>query len=368
MTTSCPDPFHPNWDDSRTSKGWRCTATSCPVPFRPSWDNSTIWNNCTSSDNQLTGLIPDTFSGLSDVTHFFFQENDGLCLPSTPALLDWVDGLDDWNGSRCDEAGFAEGLLMVGKGADRLYKLNPNTGEAKPVGEAVRFGVDEYEPYGLAAHHGTLYMTGGWNSALYSLDPETGVASRVGDAVEFGVGESQPFGLASHNGTLYLSGGTNSRLYTLDTVTGEATPVGDAVEFGIGESQPFGLASHEGDLFMVGYNSARLYVLNPATGTATPVGDAVEFGVGEDLPTGLTSHRGVLYMAGGWTAKLYTLDATTGIASPVGNVDEDVNQFGVDEDASDRAGFADARSIAAENGSTGIESVQRVRTSLGIAH
>ena len=30
---------------------------------------------------------------------------------------------------------------------------------------------------------------------------------------------------------------------------------------------------------------------------------------------------------------LFPLDAGTGIASPVGNVDEDVNQFGVDEDA-----------------------------------
>ena len=38
-------------------------------------------------------------------------------------------------------------------------------------------------------------------------------------------------------------------------------------------------------------------------------------------------------MTGGWTAKLYTLDAVTGIASPVGDVDEDVNQFGVDEDS-----------------------------------
>ena len=38
-------------------------------------------------------------------------------------------------------------------------------------------------------------------------------------------------------------------------------------------------------------------------------------------------------MTGGWTAKLYALDAETGIASPVGDVDEDVNQFGVEEDA-----------------------------------
>ena len=38
-------------------------------------------------------------------------------------------------------------------------------------------------------------------------------------------------------------------------------------------------------------------------------------------------------MTGGWTAKLYTLNAKTGIAAPVGDVDEDVNQFGVDEDS-----------------------------------
>ena len=38
-------------------------------------------------------------------------------------------------------------------------------------------------------------------------------------------------------------------------------------------------------------------------------------------------------MTGGWTAKLYTLDAETGVASTIGNDDDDVNQFGVDEDA-----------------------------------
>ena len=167
-------------------------------------------------DNQFTGMIPGTFSAFRMSPNFSFRNNDGLCLPSTPALLTWVDGLEEWMGSRCDEAGFAEGLFMVGEGTDRLYRLNPNTGEAKPVGEAVRFDVDEYEPYGLAAHNGTLYMTGGWNSALYTLDPETGVATRVGDAMEFGVGESQPMGLASHDGTLYMAGGTNARLYALD--------------------------------------------------------------------------------------------------------------------------------------------------------
>jgi len=33
---------------------------------------------------------------------FFWDDNDGLCVPNTSEFDDWLDGIALWRGPRCD--------------------------------------------------------------------------------------------------------------------------------------------------------------------------------------------------------------------------------------------------------------------------
>ena len=57
-----------------------------------------LWLN----DNQLTDPIPDSFLTIGGLEWFGFQNNDGLCAPSTDDFTEWLDGLEDWSGARCE--------------------------------------------------------------------------------------------------------------------------------------------------------------------------------------------------------------------------------------------------------------------------
>ena len=53
-------------------------------------------------DNSLTGEIPPDFLELSSLLFFYWSDNDGLCAPNTSEFDEWLDGLVDWIGPRCD--------------------------------------------------------------------------------------------------------------------------------------------------------------------------------------------------------------------------------------------------------------------------
>ena len=232
-------------------------------------------------------------------------------------------------------------LYMVGRITDNLYRLNRNTGIATRVGSATRFGVSESFPYGLAyielsttnlptdpgAGISSLYMIGDANEALFRLDKNTGIARRVGSALRFGVSEDQPTGLTAIGNQLYMVGSRNDALYTLDRSTGIARRVGSAIGFGVGETSPTSLAAIGTQLYMIGSRNDALYELDRTTGIATRIGSATAFGVGETLPSGLTAIGNQLYMVGSRNDALYTLDRRTGIATRVGSADD----FGVNE-------------------------------------
>ena len=53
-------------------------------------------------NNSLAGEIPRDFLDLSSLAVFYWYENDGLCAPDTSEFDDWLDGLFEWRGPRCD--------------------------------------------------------------------------------------------------------------------------------------------------------------------------------------------------------------------------------------------------------------------------
>ena len=52
--------------------------------------------------NSLTGEIPRDFLDLSSLRYFYWNDNDGLCAPDTSEFDEWLGGLVDWLGPRCD--------------------------------------------------------------------------------------------------------------------------------------------------------------------------------------------------------------------------------------------------------------------------
>ncbi|MCY3944496.1 MAG: Ig-like domain-containing protein, partial [Gemmatimonadetes bacterium] len=52
--------------------------------------------------NSLTGETPLEFLDLSLQQRFFWDDNDGLCVPNTSEFDDWLDGIALWRGPRCE--------------------------------------------------------------------------------------------------------------------------------------------------------------------------------------------------------------------------------------------------------------------------
>ena len=193
-----------------------------------------------------------------------------------------------------------------GPGAN-LFTLNPATGVATRVGNAVNFGLNPAEdvPGALFSHGGTLFMLGDRTHALYSINTTTGVATRVGSATNFGIGETAPTGAASHLGVAYLLGRLTG-LSTLNTATGVATVVTGIR--GVGSTHA--AASHGGAFLALGDSQDAVFDINPATGAATQVGaEAAGFGVGERRPRGLASFDKRLLMVGNQLDALFEINA-----------------------------------------------------------
>ena len=52
-------------------------------------------------DNQLTGELPDSFTGLTLLEQLRFYRNPGLCAPVDNAFQTWFQGIDTVRGSTC---------------------------------------------------------------------------------------------------------------------------------------------------------------------------------------------------------------------------------------------------------------------------
>ena len=52
--------------------------------------------------NSLTGAIPRSLLQLSNLSHFYFQANDGLCAPGTTGFVGWLEGMGAYQGAFCN--------------------------------------------------------------------------------------------------------------------------------------------------------------------------------------------------------------------------------------------------------------------------
>ena len=70
-------------------------------PIPPELGNITRLRTLLLYSNDLTGPIPQGFLELDMLNRFEFQENNGLCAPSTTAFRTWLQGIQDVSGPFC---------------------------------------------------------------------------------------------------------------------------------------------------------------------------------------------------------------------------------------------------------------------------
>ena len=297
-------------------------------------------------------------------------------------------------------------LFSISVDTDDLYDINTTSGDAIPIGSVIRPDTgnkSKNNPTGLVSHGTSLYTLGGDNR-LYKLNPATGAAAPVGDAADLNTtglnsstnalagiasGYRKPAVLAitPSTGTITYTGGaavadTEYTLYAhvsdgRDSKGGPNTDIDDSAgitvrvanqpptfaersyEFSLypdsdgsvapvvlgtvvttdPENQTLTYSLRPSDppnrMYMVGGTTQALHALDSTTGTAarisptTPSGAtarvsaaananaAAQFGVSETIPLALTWHNGQLHMIDKDNDSLYTLDITTGEATLV---------------------------------------------------
>ncbi len=69
------------------------------------------------NQNRLEGTIPSSFVRLDRLVVFEFGENQGLCVPKTPAFTGWLEGIKHHSGPYCDSVG------------GKVYWTDPGTGK-----------------------------------------------------------------------------------------------------------------------------------------------------------------------------------------------------------------------------------------------
>ena len=53
------------------------------------------------NDNDFSGELPQTMTGLSNMQRFHFHDNDGLCAPTDDEFQDWLESIRDAKGDTC---------------------------------------------------------------------------------------------------------------------------------------------------------------------------------------------------------------------------------------------------------------------------
>ena len=69
----------------------------------PELGNLTLLERLYISWNRLRGALPESLTNLRQMRIFWFHENGGLCLLSSPAFAAWIDGIADWRGISCGQ-------------------------------------------------------------------------------------------------------------------------------------------------------------------------------------------------------------------------------------------------------------------------
>jgi outer membrane protein assembly factor BamB len=97
-------------------------------------------------------------------------------------------------------------LWLAGNSTDKIYKLNPSTGEV-----ISSFASPDSLPQGLAWDGTNLWLAGDSTDKIYKLNPSTGEVIS-----SFASPDSSPRGLAWDGTNLWLAGDNNVRIYKLE--------------------------------------------------------------------------------------------------------------------------------------------------------
>lgn len=165
----------------------------------------------------------------------------------------------------------AQGALFGVTIESALFRIDPVNGNARIVGDLGFSGINSL----VFGADGTLF---GASDRLYTIDPSTGQASAVGNA---GTPYRSSGDLAFVNGALYLSsrGPSGDMLLRLNASTGGADVVGP-----IGINGVYGLATDtSASLYAVA--DTGIYRLNLLTGQATQLLDYGGHGLGNAYGT-----------------------------------------------------------------------------------
>ena len=80
---------------------FRLWANNLTGPVPPEIGRLTALDEMYVHGTQLSGPLPDTLLDIGELLVFWFQSSD-LCAPATAAFDEWLAGIDDWQGDRCD--------------------------------------------------------------------------------------------------------------------------------------------------------------------------------------------------------------------------------------------------------------------------
>ncbi len=190
---------------------------------------------------------------------------------------------------------FAEPILHIHDGSNRLATIDIGSGEINQIGQMGNDTITDiaFDP------DGNLF--GLSFTQLYEIDVLDAHATPIGP-------HGIPFGNAlvfNSDGTLYAAGATSTLLYTIDTATGESNEQGE-----IGFTSAGDLAFNDGHLFLSSNSNELIQIdLTDTTGSAIGfLGFVGVFGLATD-------DTGVLFGVSG--TQIFEVDTTTGAGSLV---------------------------------------------------
>ena len=98
--------------------------------------------------NQLSGPLPQSLTRITGLERFYFGDNSGLCAPTDPTFMAWLQTIDSWGGPDCEQvkaiASDRDGLIALYNSTDGpRWSISTNWLSDKPLGKWYQVGTDD---------------------------------------------------------------------------------------------------------------------------------------------------------------------------------------------------------------------------------
>ena len=102
--------------------------------------------------NQFSSPLPQSLTRITGLKRFYFGDNSGLCAPTDPTFMAWLQPIDSWGGPDCEQvkaiasaiASDREALIALYYATDGPnWSASTNWLSDKPLGKWYRVGTDE---------------------------------------------------------------------------------------------------------------------------------------------------------------------------------------------------------------------------------